>query len=386
MDPLAAGLLIANAELLDEVHACFRGLPVRVRVEQNELGDLDSFLENLRRARPDVVVVELAGTAARVEETLRALKQAPGAPDVIAVQAAVDPEAIVAAMRAGASEYLYPPLDPRLKQALERISGSRAGQGAPARPGGKTLAFFSAKGGCGATSVACHVAVELQRQTEQQILLADLDIDAGMIRFLLKTKSQYSVLDAATNVHRLDVNFWRALVSNGMPRLEIIAAPEASAAPAPDEESVRQVLRFARSQYDCVIADLGRSINSLSMGVLDEIDESYVVTTVDVPALYQAKQILQKLLEAGYGANRLHVILNRTPRRTEVTVEEIERMLGAKVYAILPDEHTELYEAYAGGTLVPPTSALGKHFGRLAAKIAGIAPAPGGGKRRFSLF
>jgi pilus assembly protein CpaE len=187
-------------------------------------------------------------------------------------------------------------------------------------------------------------------------------------------------------VHRLDLNFWRALISNGMPRLEIISAPEASTAPPPEEESFRQVLRFARSQYDWVLVDLGRSLNFLSMGVLDEVDESFVVTTVDVPALYQAKQILQKLLETGYGRNRLHVILNRTPRRTEVTVGEIEEMLGATVYAILPDDHTELYEAYAGGKLVPPASTLGKHFSRLASKMAGVPAVQSKDKRRFSLF
>jgi pilus assembly protein CpaE len=228
--------------------------------------------------------------------------------------------------------------------------------------------------------------MEFQRQTQQQILLADFDIDAGMIRFFLKAKSPYSVLDAVSNVHRLDVNFWKALISNGMPRLEIIAAPEASAAPPPEEESCRHVLRFARSQYDWVLVDLGRSLNFLSMGVLDEIDESFVVTTVDVPALYHAKQILQRLLESGYGRNRLHVILNRAPRRTEVTLEEIEQMLGVPVYGIVPDDHAELYEAYSAGKLVPPASGLGKHFARLASKIAGVPTVQRKEKGRFSLF
>jgi pilus assembly protein CpaE len=187
-------------------------------------------------------------------------------------------------------------------------------------------------------------------------------------------------------VHRLDLNFWKALISNGIPRLEIIQAPQASGAPRPDEESFRHVLRFARSIYDWILVDLGRSLNLLSVGVLDEIDESFVVTTLDVPALYQAKQVLQKLIESGYGRNRLHVLLNRMPRRAEVTVEEVERMLGVPIYGMLPDDHGELYEAYAGGRLVPPASTLGTHFARLASRIAGVSAEETKGKRRFSLF
>ena len=57
------------------------------------------------------------------------------------------------------------------------------------------------------------------------MLLADLDLDAGMVAFLLKTKSPYSILDAVNNIHRLDASYWKALVSNGIPNVEIIAAP-----------------------------------------------------------------------------------------------------------------------------------------------------------------
>jgi pilus assembly protein CpaE len=134
------------------------------------------------------------------------------------------------------------------------------------------------------------------------------------------------------------------------------------------------------------LVDLGRSLNFLSVGVLDEIDESFVVTTLDVPALYQAKHVVHKLIESGYGRNRLHVLLNRMPRRSEVTVEEVERMLGVPVYGMVPDEHGELYEAYAGGTLVRPTGTLGTQFARLAAKIAGVPAAQTRDRRRFSLF
>ncbi len=384
MNPLAAGLVIATPELAAHVRESLYELPVRTLFERNELGDPAALVEEVERLHPELLIVELAGGADRVENTLRQLKSAAGSPAVIAVQSEAQPEIIVAAMRGGADEYLYPPFDGRFRTAIERLASSQHQRTTPVGTGGKTLALFSAKGGCGATTIACHLAVEFQRQTQQHILLADFDMDAGMVRFFLKTKSPYSVADAAANVHRLDLNFWRALISNGVPRLEVIAAPPATAAPVSGDQPFRHVLRFARRHYDWILVDLGRGLNALTMNVLEEIDESFVVTTLDVPALYQAKQILQTLLEAGYGRHRLHVVLNRLPKRPEVTLDEVERMLGLPVYATLPNDYVGLYEAYAGGNLLPPSSPLGTRFARLAGQIGNL---PGQvKKRKFALF
>ena len=59
------------------------------------------------------------------------------------------------------------------------------------------------------------------------MLLADLDVSAGMVAFLMKSVSPYSVADALNNVDRLDSSYWKALVSNGIPGLEVISAPTA---------------------------------------------------------------------------------------------------------------------------------------------------------------
>jgi hypothetical protein len=55
----------------------------------------------------------------------------------------------------------------------------------------------------------------------------------------------------------------------------------------------------------------------------------------------------------------------------ELTFDEIGRMLGAPVYAILPDEPGELGEAYAEGRLLDADSALGQAITELASKIGG---------------
>jgi pilus assembly protein CpaE len=373
MSELVAAIVIADRQLREEVRGCLREVLVRIPIDESAVGDLATFHKRLNLVRPDVLVVELNGPPERAQEYLKSLRPAEGGPAVIAVQTTAQPDAIIAAMRAGAVEYLYPPFDDRLRLALQRVWVNRAHGGAVSP--GKTLAFLSSKGGCGATTIACHLAAALQRQTEQRILLADFDMNAGMIRFYLKTKCPYSVLDAASNVQRLDLSFWQALIANGTPRLEVIAAPVTVPTAPIEPASFRHVVRFARNQYDWVLADLGRGLTPFSLSVLKEIDEIFVVTTLDVPALYQARQVFEALVDRGFSRYSLRLIVNRMPKDEEVPPEDIERVVGQPVYAVVPNEYRALADAYAEGRLVGPKGNLGTRFTHLAAKIAGL---PGG--------
>jgi pilus assembly protein CpaE len=292
---------------------------------------------------------------------------------VIVIHSSAEPAAILGAVRAGADEYVYPPLKDDLTNALKRMSTERAKRRAGTRPRGKVFGFLSAKGGCGATTIACHLAAELHRQTDMLVLLADFDIDVGVVGFLMKSQNRYSVLDAVANVHRLDLSFWKALVSNGVPGVEVISAPSSSASRKDGKlEEFADVLRFVRSNYDWTMVDIGRGLTALAMNVLEELDQLFLVTTVDIPALHQAKQIVRTLHDTGYGSHRLNLLLNCLPKRTDISVSELERMLGTPVYETIANDHASLHDAYAEGVLLPPNSKLGKQYSRLAVRMAGI--------------
>jgi pilus assembly protein CpaE len=243
---------------------------------------------------------------------------------------------------------------------------------------------MSAKGGCGATTLITHVAAELGRQN-QKVLLADLDLDAGMVGFITKTKSVYSILDAVNNLHRLDISYWKALVSNGIPGVEIVASPLALASKQqPKDEQVRQVLAFARPHYDWTLVDLGRSLSRMAMAALEETDEACLVTTLEVPALHQSKQIIQTLMDSGFGKNRIRLVINRAPKRLDITTSELEKMLGVPIFAMIPNDYPELYETYAEGRMLNRNSDLGKSIAKLAMKLASFEEKDP--KKRFALF
>ena len=372
MYPLTVGLAISNRELWDQAQACLAALPFRVIVEHQDTADLNAFYERVERMLPDVVLIDISRNKEPLENLVTRIRAASGDAMIIALNNSAEAEAILSSLRAGINEYLYPPLEDTLRKALEKRSAERGRRQVTAKGAGKSFGFLSAKGGCGATTIVCHVAAELGR-VNPRVLLADLDLDAGMVGFITKTKGMYSILDAVNNLHRLDASYWKALVSNGVPGVEIISSPMALATKQqPKDEQIRHVLAFARPLYDWTLADLGRSLSRTAMAAIEEIDEVCLVTTLEVPALHQSKQIIQTLIDSGYGKARIRLVLNRAPKRLDITPGELEKMLGIPIFNMIPNDYPELYETYAEGRMLNRTSDLGKSMARLAAKLAGV--------------
>jgi len=379
------GLVINTREIWENVQACLQESQARVVIEQTTPEDWDGLIKRLQQRQVDLLLLDIVPLEDDVESVIRRIKEELPAVSVIALHKSAEPEAILQAMRAGASEFLYLPFSAHLKKAMDRIATQREAPEKKTRLAGSTCAFLSAKGGCGATTIACHVALELRRHTGRDVLLADLDIGNGMIGFLMKARSQYSFLDAINNVHRLDASFWKALVSNGLPGIEVITAPTISSAwELPKLENLRRVLRFVKSCYQWSVVDLGRGLSVATMHALEEVDQTYLITTLEVPALHHAKVIVQTLLSSGYNRDNLRLVINRMPKRPEVTPDEIENIIGHPINTILPNDYPSLYEAYAEGQLLPEKSTLRGSLSNFALRIAGLEDRSK--KKKFSLL
>jgi pilus assembly protein CpaE len=344
-------------------------------------GDWTSLLEKIGNTTPEVLLLQITAVPSELNIAMRQLRFYGPRLKVIALHTEADSQIILSAMRAGAHEFLHPPLQHNLEPALARILNA-AEPGAAPITRGKLIGFLSAKGGCGATTLTCHVGSELQKITGKKVLLADLDLTSGLVGFLMKTPSSYSILDAIKNISRLDESLWKALLIEHRPSLAVIPAPASYTRwDHPDENHLRQVLQFMRTQHDWSVLDLGRSLNSIATAVLDEIDQLFLVSTLEVVALHGLKSIVHGLFDQG---EKLQLVLNRTPKTMDISTQELEKILGRSLYTTLPNDYLGLYQSYSSGNLLDSNSRLAQHFASLAVKISGVQPAKS--KKKFSLF
>lgn len=383
MRQISAGIIVGTRELEEALLTCLQELPVRVLFEISEIPeDWAEFRERIERMRPDVVLLDITNLREPMAHVIQQIRSARTQPAVCVLHKTKDPEAILAAFRAGATEFLFPPFDLSLKAALERIAHEKEAAAESRSHDGKVFGFVSAKGGCGATTIACHAALELAGRRCGKVLLADLDLESGLIGFLVKSNTPYSVADAAHNLSQLDESYWHGLIFTGIPDVDVLTAPPPATPGLISPDQVEPLISFARTLYDWIILDLGRNLNAYTLGILRDIDGLYVVTTYEIPALHQAKGLIQAVLHAGYPQEHLHLLMNRVPKHSEVTLDEIGKMLGFPVTETIPNDYGSLQEAYTEGRLVNPDGLLGKSFAHLVAHMAGLEEK----KKKLSLF
>jgi signal transduction histidine kinase/Flp pilus assembly CpaE family ATPase len=346
-------------------------------------------MDKLAGERFDVILLDLNLPDAKGLNTVtQARRAAPGVP--ILVLTGLDDEATgTQALKSGAQDYLVKGrfdgvhLIHAIRYARARTEGLALKPGAAPN---QVIGFLGAKGGCGVTTIVCHLGAEIGRQTGGKTLLADFDLVAGTVGFLMKATSPYSVLDAVDALDGLDMSSWRSIVSDRGPNLDILSAPATLAGRMlPRPERLAQLLKFARLNYSWTLVDLGRGLSEFSMRLLDHLDTSYLVTTPDVLALARTRQMIQSLQKSSYPPERIHIVVNRMTRTPPLALKDIERALKLPVAWILPDDPEMLAAAYIHGKLVPGRTALGEAFTRFAAGLAGIQQ-PKAAPRWLSFF
>lgn len=375
---LTAGLVIKRSELLEEVERCCQELANHLIIEKHDCSNWSAFLAWLGQTQPQLLLVDATHFQNIVEERVREIKVASPDSMIIALHNAADSQMIIAGMRAGLDEYFYPPLAKSLRQVLERKIDQHTRDQFLTNSDRKTIAVLSAKGGCGGTTVACHLAVELGKRMHQtgtyHVLLADLDVTGGNVRFLMRSKTPSSVMDAMNSAQGLDVVSWNRMISNGHPGLEVMSAPSGLCIPRmPEQREIERVLNFARTRYQWTVIDLGCCLTPYTLSVLESLNELYLVASPDVLALYQVKQILIELQEHNFSTDRIRLILNRSVDYVDrVVAEEAQKMLGISAFLSLPNDYSGLAEAYASGSLLSAHSPLARQISALATKISGI--------------
>jgi Flp pilus assembly CpaE family ATPase len=339
----------------------------------------DSLAAGMRRLSQggiDVILLDLGLPDCTGVETFTSTRAyAPGIP--IIVLSAGDSESLALQMiQEGADDYLVKStcnaelLLRAIRYAIERHRWQGGRNGTEASPDrARAIGIIGAKGGVGASTVACILAAELRRQTDQKVLLADMDSHAGLVSFLMGVDPKYSILDAISNIHHLDQSCWDGIVARGANDVHIISSPALLGNGEVHAHSLANVLTLVRPFYQWIVLDLGR-LNGMSMNLLNTLDEVYVVTTTGIPALYEAKRVIDALGAAGIEGDRLRLIVNQTEEFIPLSGSELNKIFGIHVYAKLPRDSQALHNACIQRRLPGESTNIGKQIANLARKVA----------------
>jgi len=376
--PLNALLISPNREIAQ----AFTALGAQSQAFQ-VLADLKSYPPlqtldlRLRQLKPDVVALDVATDFGAAGEIIRAAANARPPVQVVGLHTHNDPQAILSALRTGATEFLYLPLEAgTMQEAAGRIRRLRAPDPGVEPELGKVVCFASAKPGSGASTLATQTAYALRNTDGKRILLVDGDLMGGTIGFCLKLNHKHSLLDALEREEPLNPAVWSELTVNHG-GVDVLPAPEVPRNQTPDPMRLHEVLAYARLMYDWVVLDLPTVFQRMSLLGVTEADEAFVVSTTELASLHLTRKAVNLLLQLGIGKEQFKILLNRTSRRDGLAGSDIEKIFNSPIFAKFPNDYFSLHRVVTLGQPLDGDSELGRAIQGLATKLAGLAPADG---------
>lgn len=307
-------------------------------------------------ASTDVVIVDVRGDTSAAMASLERWRAAAPNAGMFAVAAANDPNLILQSMRAGANEFFaWPPEDEAFHGAIRRTAARReTAQGA--RPAATTLVFFGAKGGAGTTTIAVNCGVELARLSKRSTVIIDLKPGLGEVGLFLGVRPRFTILDAIDNLHRLDRDFLKELVTTHKSGLEILSGSDQFDRPgAADAGAIEELFRLLTRQYEYILVDAGSQINSCSIAALYTADQMFLVANPDVPSVRNAQRLLDRVRQLGACGERVRFLLNRAAEPFPIPPKQIENAVGHPIHHTFPSDYKTVSAALNSG--VPLTLA-----------------------------
>lgn len=338
---------------------------------------------------PALLVVDLDGEAAPLA-ALGALADACLAQTrVLAVGSSNDVGLYRALMAAGVSDYLVKPLQPEmLAAALRRIDAAGDGDvaGQQAAGLGRVVAVIGARGGAGATTLATSLAWMIADRGEnvgagRRCVLVDFDLQFGSAAMALGVDPGPGLAAMLASPERLDAHLLAASLQTVNDRLALMAAQMPVEGDAPvSPVAALALLGALRSTAQWVVADLPRTLDTMTRQVLRTADQVVVVAPPSLEGLRDTRRLLSWLRALRAGAVPLVVVNGCCEGGGEVSRKLFEDTIATRVAAWVPAmagpaaaaaAHALPLAALAGGA----GGGRGNPFAALSAQVTGEVPA-----------
>ena len=314
--------------------------------ESPVLESLDGVERHLRENEHEHVIVvgPTIGTEAAMNlaERLRVSRPHVG---VVLVRARVDAKLLSDALRAGVREVVnsreLASINAAARHAQElaarmiAVGGEEGGEEEHGRA--TVITVFSAKGGCGKTTVSTNLAAALADGGRREVCIVDLDLAFGDVAIAMQLFPTHTISDAVALEDTLDQSGVASLLTQHSAGLRVLSAPvEPGLAENIPVSLVSKLLSIMKEMFDYVIVDTPPAFTDQVLAAFDASDLAILLATLDIPALKNLKLSLETLELLNYPREKIRLILNRADSKVGLDAGEVEKTLRAPISALIP--------------------------------------------------
>ncbi|MCR4412932.1 MAG: pilus assembly protein CpaE, partial [Thermoguttaceae bacterium] len=271
---------------------------------------------------------------------------------VLVVSSSNDGQLILQAMRAGAKEFLTQPVRIEdLLGALGRISERRFGRGDKKPRGSQVIAVCGAIGGVGTTSIAVNLGCALARDAKNSVALVDLDLCLGDADVFLDTIPDYTLVDVAQNVTRLDFTLLKRSLTKHSSGLFLLPRPVQLADIAlVTPEDLQRVIGLMKATFTHLVLDLSKSYSPIDLVALEMAHHVLLVTQLDLPCLRNVVRLLMSFSEMKGIGDKVKIVVNRVGLdHGQITLKKARDTIGRDIFWQLPNDYRTMIEVRNNG-------------------------------------
>lgn len=317
-----------------------------------ECSRYEFFSDVIAQTKPDIGVVAIDSNPEKALKLVEQVREI--APDcaLLVVSSSTDGQVILKAMRSGAKEFLTQPIKVEdLIGALDRISAAKFGTGDGRGRTCHVIAVCGATGGVGSTSLAVNLGCILASQERNSVVLVDLDMALGDADVFLDAIPDYTLVDVAQNISRLDFALLKRSLTKHASGLYLLPRPvQLQETTHVNAEDLTRVLGLLKASFTHMIIDLSKSFSPLDVVALKSAKDVLLVTQLDLPCLRNVVRLMLSFSEDDVLKDKVKIVVNRVGLPSgAISLKKAQETIGRDIFWQLPNDYKTMVEVRNNG-------------------------------------
>jgi pilus assembly protein CpaE len=324
-------------------------------VESNDLAHLP--VENAPEI--DVVFLEYQEDNPELDQWIERIVVNPRSPAVFLYFREISTNNLWKALRLGAKEcFSFPIQEEDFQQAVKRLAARLEVSKVLTKPT-KIISFLGCKGGIGTSFLVANLASLLAQERRGKVLVIDLDLGFGQLNYFFDVHPEHTLAELIDNLERLDNNYLQNIFYAVSDNLYLLPAPaQLEEAEAINAGHLEKIIGYIKNNlgFRWILIDCCHQLDEITMKALEFSESLMLVAGQSIPALSNAKKMLETLNLLELRQLEVEVLVNCWDRKHDLGQSDVESFLGKKIEGTIACDYQQASFSVNEGKLLVETS------------------------------
>lgn len=293
----------------------------------------------------DVIFLEYQENNPQIDQWIETTAADPRSPAIFLYFKEISTSNLWKALRLGAKEcFTFPIKEEDFQNAIQRISARSEVRHAQAKPT-QIISFLGCKGGVGTTFLVANMASFLAQEGRGKILVVDLDLGFSQLNYLFDIHPEHTMIELVENLERMDNAYLQHILYRVENNCYILPAPtRLEEADIINASHLEKIIKFIKDNlgFNAILIDCCHQFDEITLKAIELSDILMLVTAQSVPALSNAKKMLEILNLLDLKELDTQVWVNFWDRQNELTMADAEGFLGKKLAGTITCDYKQV--------------------------------------------